>query len=39
LLKQLSKNSGNGEDIPQTLTVEPELVIRDSTATVKKSNK
>ena len=39
LLKQLSKTGGNGEEIPQTLTVEPELVIRDSTATVKKPQK
>jgi DNA-binding LacI/PurR family transcriptional regulator len=35
LLQRLSKN-GNGEEIPQTLTVEPQLIVRNSTASVKK---
>jgi DNA-binding LacI/PurR family transcriptional regulator len=39
LLKRLSKKTENGEEIPQTLTVEPELVIRNSTASVKKTKK
>lgn len=34
LLKKLSTNDNNGYQSPQTLTVEPELVIRNSTATV-----
>lgn len=34
LLKRLSQANGNGYKIPQTLTVEPELVVRSSTATV-----
>lgn len=34
LLKKLSK-SNNGENIPQTLSVEPELIIRNSTSKVR----
>lgn len=34
LLKRLSHN--HNEDIPDTLTVEPQLVVRDSTSTLKK---
>jgi DNA-binding LacI/PurR family transcriptional regulator len=36
LLKRLSGKDENFEDIPATLTVEPELIIRASTAIVKK---
>lgn len=35
VLKRLSLKEKNGEEIPQTLTVEPELVIRKSTGAVK----
>lgn len=35
ILKRLSQKKENGEEIPPTLTVEPELVVRKSTAPVK----
>ncbi|MGI9035845.1 MAG: LacI family DNA-binding transcriptional regulator [Pyrinomonadaceae bacterium] len=37
LLKRLSQKNENGGEIPQKLTVEPELVVRDSTAPVCKN--
>ncbi|MGI8556270.1 MAG: LacI family DNA-binding transcriptional regulator, partial [Pyrinomonadaceae bacterium] len=37
LLKRLSQRGENGGEIPPTLTVEPELVVRDSTARVFKN--
>ncbi|MEK7723704.1 MAG: substrate-binding domain-containing protein [Acidobacteriota bacterium] len=36
LLKRLSK-SNNGEEFPQNLSVEPKLIVRNSTAQVKSS--
>lgn len=37
LLKRLANGSDGSEEIPQTLTVEPKLIIRQSTAPIKKS--
>lgn len=37
LLKRLAENKDEAAEIPQTLTVEPKLIVRQSTAQVKKS--
>ncbi len=37
LLKRLAVNQTNDEEIPQTLTVEPKLIVRQSTTQAKKS--
>ena len=39
LLKKLSTQNNNGNRLPQTLTVEPELVVRNSTANVSQKAK
>lgn len=39
LLKRLTENTQDNELIPQTLTVEPELVVRQSTAAIKQRRK